>query len=152
MKIRKIIFALIGVGIGIVCFLAGWCTRDKKEIICYDYARQIDSLNRLDYIRKNKQLPYYGMKMEEVLEMLPAPQGNRMSVLFDSDTLMHLFWLYNSYKERLKGTRDTIIVNAYSWEIPYHDRPDLFIVFEKKGEEWIVTTCVQWDSERVWID
>jgi hypothetical protein len=154
MKTKRLIFALIGIGIGIVCFIIGWWTREVqcKNTILYDYAVKIDSLKQLEFIREDDQLPYYGMKRKEVLEILPLPQGDYTIILFDGDTLMNLFWLYNPYKERLKGTQDTIIVSTYSWEIPYHDRPDLFIVFEKKGEEWVATRCVQWDSERVFID
>lgn len=156
MKIKKIIFVLIGIGIGVVCFIAGRWTKNvqcEEDTICCDYALEIDSLKWAEVIREDEQLPYYGMKKEEVLALLPLPKRTDIEIiLYDNETILQWHWLYNPYKKRLAGTQDTIIVDQYYWYIPYHDRPDLFIVFEKRGEEWIASTCVQWDSEKVYID
>jgi hypothetical protein len=154
MKMKKLIFALIGIAIGSICFAIGWWIKDVQceDTILYDYAVKIDSLKWAETLRQDEQLPYYGMKREEVLALLPPPKDSGIGMLFDQENLSQWHWLYNPYKEKLKGTRDTIIINTCYWEIPYHDRPNLYIVFEKRGEEWIVSTCVQWDRERVFID
>jgi len=152
MKKTTIIFAFIGIGMGVVCFIAGWKIKNVQcEYELYNYAWQVDSLTRLDWLREEEQLPYYGMKKEEVLALLPTTDYiNSGIILYDGGITQ---WrLHYPYVERLRGTQDTIIVDTYYWKIPYHDRPDLFIVFEKQGEEWIVSACVQWDSERVYID
>jgi hypothetical protein len=151
---KKLIFGLIGIVIGGICFSIGWWIKDVQceDTILYDYAVKIDSLEKMEFIREDEQLPYYGMKKEEVLALLPSPKDIWSEMILCDSTIQKMFWLYNPYKEKLKGTRDTIIVDTYYWEIPYHDRPNLYIVFEKRGEEWIVSTCVQWDRERVFID
>jgi hypothetical protein len=154
MKQKKLIFVLIGIVIGGICFAIGWWIKDVQceDTILYDYAVKIDSLKGAETLRQDEQLPYYGMEKEKVLSLLPSPKDSGIGMLFDEENLPQWHWLYNPYKEKLKGTQDTIIVDTYYWEIPYHDRPNLYIVFEKRGEQWIVSTCVQWDSERVFID
>ena len=154
MKIKKIIIALIGIVFGCVCFITGWKIKDMQceDTILYDYVFKIDSLEDLEFLREDEQLPYRGMKKEEVLALLPSPKYNTIGTLFDDGDVRHWHWIHNPYKEKIEGTRDTIIVDTYYWEIPYHDRPNLYIVFEKIGEEWIASTCVQWDRERVYID
>ena len=156
MKAKNLIFALVGIGFGVVCFITGWWIRNEQcdeDTLCHEYALQIDSLEWMEVIREDEQLPYYNMKKEDVLVLLPPPNRNVFSgFLFDCEKLSQWHWIYDPYKEKLKGTQDTVIVDTYYWEIPYHDRPNLYIVFEKKGKEWITSTCVQWDSERVYID
>ena len=147
---KNIIYLIL---VGFVCFFIGFC-------IAYIYQKEqykklewkIDSLEKMEYIRENEQLPYYGMKKEEVLSLLPKPQNHSIGTLFDDGTTSQWHWIVNSYKSKLEGTQDTIIIDAYDWYIPYHDRPNLSIVFEKTDEGWIATTCVQWDGERVHID
>jgi hypothetical protein len=154
MKMKKLIFALIGIVIGAICFAIGWWIKDVQceDTILYDYAVKIDSLKDLEFLRQDEQLPYRGMKKEEVLAFLPPPKYNTIGTLFDNGNVRHWHWIYNPYKEKIEGTQDTIIVDTYYWEIPYHDRPSLFVVFEKRGEEWVVSTCVQWNREKVYID
>ena len=156
MKVKKVIFALSVIVFGIICFIAGGKVNEiqYEDTMLYYYKKinSSDSLERSMMLRENKQLLYYGMKKEEVLAILPPPNGNSVKVLFDGDALMNLFWLYNSYQKKLRGTQDTVIVETYYWEIPYHDRPNLLIVFEKKDTSWIATTCVQWNPELVYID
>ena len=72
MKIKKIIFVFIGIVIGVICFIAGW---EVKNVQCedelYDYALQIDSLECLEELRQDEQLPYYGMM--QISEIPPQP-------------------------------------------------------------------------------
>jgi hypothetical protein len=158
MKTKRIIFALIIIVIGIISFISGWKIKDiqcEESVLderLLDYAIKIDSLKHIDFLRDEEQLPYYGMKKEEILPLLPEPKYHSIGMLFDDGNVSSWFWLYNPYKDRIEGTQDTIIVDTYYWEIPYHDRPNLYIVFEKRGEEWIATACIQWDRERVYID
>ena len=153
---KKILLILMIIGLCIVCYIGGWWTRYKlwdESIICWDYACQVDDLERLKYLMEDEELPYYGMKKEDVLPLLPTPEWSGDSIkLFDDGNLDDLHWLYNPYKERLRGTHDTIMVETYSWVIPYHDRPKLYIVFEKKRDEWIVTAGVQWNPDIVDIE
>jgi len=154
MKIKKRFYGFLIIFIGIVCFIGGWWA---KSIQCHeeilDLAFKVDSLDWLDYLREDEQLPYFGMKKEDVLPLLPEPEKIESGIILcNNDTLQKLFWIYNPYKKKLKGTSDTIVVDGYYWKIPYNDKPDLYIVFEKKGEEWIVSSCAQWDDSRILID
>ena len=155
MKIKKLIYVLTVIGFGIICFIVGEKVKEVEyEDTILSWSKKLnisDSLERSMILRQNKQLPYYGMKKEEVLAVLPPPNRNDIEILFDGNDIM-CFWLFSSYKRKLEDTQDTVIVNTYYWNIPYHDRPDLFIVFEKKDTSWIATTCVQWDREMVYID
>ena len=150
---KKLIFVLIGVGIGFTCFVIGWWT---KNVQCNNhmlyYSEEIDSLTWAEVLREDEQLPYFCMNKRDVLAELPLPNSHGEGTLFDDGTMAEWHWIYNPYKKRLSGTRDTIIIDTHYWKIPYHDRPNLYIVFEKKDTSWIATHCVQWDSKRVSID
>ncbi len=151
MRKKKLIFALIVVIIGIVGFISGWWIKsiECEETIHYDYVVKLDSLKNMEFVREEGQLPYKGMIKEKVLEMLPEPKYHYPVALFyDKKSAMH--WLYSPiYEEKLKRSKDTIHVETYYWEIPYHDRPSLYIVFENINNEWIATACVQWNPRIV---
>ena len=152
---KRLIFIIIGLGIGVICFIAGWWVRNvqcDEFTICYDYAVKIDSLKWLEVVREDEQLPYYGMKKEKALAVLPQPRYSENKIVYDDGNLSLWHLLYRPYEKRVIGTQDTIIVEYYYWEIPYHDRPNLYIVFEKKDTSWIATTCIQWNPELVYID
>jgi len=154
---RKIlIFVLIGVVIGVICFIAGGKVKEKQyeDTMLYYYKElnRFDSIEMSMAFRSNKQLSYYGMKREEVLAVLPPPQYNENKIVYDDGNIPSWHSLYRPYEDRVIGTQDTIIVNTCAWEIPYHDRPSLLIVFEKRGEEWIATKCLQWNPKLVDID
>jgi hypothetical protein len=156
MKTKRIIFALIVIVIGIVCFISGWKIKDiqcEKTILneLFDCEIEIDSLKTIQYLRRDEQLPYNGMLKNEILRKLPKEKWHSIDTLFDDGKVFSWHWLYNPYKERIEGTQDTIIIDTYYWEIPYHDRPNLYIVFEKKGEQWIGATCVQWYPDSLYF-
>ena len=153
MKIKKMVFVLIVIGISIVCFIAGWWTKNVQ--IDYDYSWRIDSLKQMEYLRRNAQLPYFGKRKEDVLKMLPALADTCVSfTLFDNGNLSRKYspWSYSSYVNRVKNTKDTLFLSVCYWKIPYSERPDLYIVFEKIDTDWIVTSCTQYNSDIVQID
>lgn len=154
MKINKIVFVLILIGISVVCFIAGW--RAKNVQIDYNYGWQIDSLKQMEYLRRNAQLPYFGKRKEDVLKMLSPLEEDACVAftLFDNGNLSRKYspWGYSSYVNRVKNTKDTLFLTLCYWKIPYNERPDLYIVFEKKDTNWIVTSCTQYNSDIVQID
>jgi hypothetical protein len=148
---KHIIFPTL---IGIACFFLGFFFQKRQcEKFTLELAWRIDDLKQMETYRRNEQLPYFGLEKDEVLAMLPKPEwGDSEPLPMFDDGSESIFWLYWQYLSRLTGTKDTIYLSTYYWEIPYSDRPNLYIVFEKIDTSMIVTECVQWDAKRVSID
>jgi hypothetical protein len=152
-KIRLSLICLCVFGAVISSFIAGWTLNEKKmmsEVIRY-YAIQIDSLARTTCIREDEELPYYNERAEIVFKKLPNQntfQGKGVP-FFDNGKLDNVSWIYRPYVSRVKDTNDTLWLEVYQWTLPYSDRPNLLIIFEKTEKGWIATNCVQWDPKVV---
>lgn len=117
-----------------------------------DMCFRSDSLENLSTLRIDEQSLYYGQPKDVVLSMLPTPRFHGDTNLTDG-MYLDLHGLYDKYFERLKGTNDTIKVEVCSWMFQDKDSTKLFIVFEQVGDSvWIATSCLEWASDRIYLD
>lgn len=112
-----------------------------------------DSLKRLSFIRIDAELPYYGMKKNDVLSMLPKPSQVSDTLRLTDTTVVDLHGLYDKFQERLSGTTNEIKVMTFFWNFPDQDSTKLYIVFEWVGDSvWITNSCIQWKSNDLQLD
>lgn len=143
------ILMLLFLGVG---YLLGAHSKDNE---IYDLYHVYDSLRTLSNIRVDAELPYYGMKQDDVLLMLPEPSAvsdtMRLTATMEFDLESH--GIYDSFLERLSGTADEINVMTFFWNFPDKDSTRLFIVFEWVDDSvWIANSCVQWKSNELYLD
>ncbi|MDR1793001.1 MAG: hypothetical protein LBR36_06135 [Bacteroidales bacterium] len=151
MKKKTIIIITLSIIFGgILCFSLGWISRNKYfDDYEVEYYFELDSIKQLFYLREESQSLFYQKTEEEVLAVLPTPKSDSKGRLFDDGNIDNWHWLLNPYKNRLAGTKDTLYMHTYTWVIPYRDRPNIYIVFEKDSNQWIATACVEWDPDVV---
>ena len=133
-----------------VGYLFGAHSRDKEM---YDLYHVYDSLQTLSTIREDAELPYYGMKQDVVLSMLPNPSVESDTIRLTANREVGLFGIYDKFLERLSGSSDEIILKTFYWSFPDKDSTVLFIVFEWVGDSvWIANSCLQWKSNEMYLD
>ena len=150
-KIGGIMLVIAGIISGLC--LGYFINESKYENKERNYIWTIDSLKEMEYIREDAQLPYFLKKKEDVLKMLPTPltKDSKNFPFFDDGSLDKKHWVYFPYIDRVQNTKDTLWLCTYFWEIPFSERPELHIVFEKTDTGWIATSCIQYNPEKVII-
>lgn len=143
---KKNKFTIITIAILSILVLVLFFQNKSLENDCIEYSREIDSLFMMQYIREDEQCLYFGKEEKEVVEKLPDPIY-RHDVLFynDSIDLNRLHVLYYPYIDRIKNG-DSIHLHTYKWINPFSNRNIYYISFEKIGDKWIATTCLEYDS------
>lgn len=143
---KKNKFTIITIAILSILVLVLFYQNKSLENDCIEYSREIDSLFMMQYIREDEQCLYFGKEEKEVVEKLPDPIY-RHDVLFynDSIDLNRLHVLYYPYIDRIKNG-DSIHLHTYKWINPFSNRNMYYISFEKIGDKWIATTCLEYDS------
>lgn len=143
---KKNKFTIITIAILSILVLVLFFQNKSLENDCIEYSREIDSLFMMQYIREDEQCLYFGKEEKEVVEKLPDPIY-RHDVLFynDSIDLNRLHVLYYPYIDRIKNG-DSIHLHTYKWINPFSNRNMYYISFEKIGDKWIATTCLEYDS------
>ena len=143
---KKNKFTIITIAILSILVLVLFFQNKSLENDCIEYSREIDSLFMMQYVREDEQCLYFGKEEKEVVEKLPNPIY-RHDVLFynDSIDLNRLHVLYYPYIDRIKNG-DSIHLHTYKWINPFSNRNIYYISFEKIGDKWIATTCLEYDS------
>jgi hypothetical protein len=143
---KKNKFTIITIAILSILVLVLFFQNKSLENDCIEYSREIDSLFMMQYVREDEQCLYFGKEEKEVVEKLPDPIY-RHDVLFynDSIDLNRLHVLYYPYIDRIKNG-DSIHLHTYKWINPFSNRNIYYISFEKIGDKWIATTCLEYDS------
>ena len=107
-----------------------------------------DSLERLSFIRVDAELPYYGMKQDDVLSMPPKATQVSDTIRLTDNMVVDLHGLYDKFQERLSGTNNEIKVMTFFWNFHDQDSSKLYIVFEWVDDSiWIANSCIQWKSK-----
>jgi hypothetical protein len=109
-----------------------------------DYHR----LSEYQYFRSGKELIYYyGLPKDSVMKMLPEPTDDSVFKL-DSSMCVDDPWFYRHIAATyLKSKYDTIEINSVDFRIPYHEIPNLHLIFIKKDSVWVVEHGVQWNDD-----
>ena len=148
---KKIKPAILLIFVGTICFVCGWSIKNVQFLeMEFNYGIIIDSIKKSEFLREEEQSKYFGMKEEDVIKLLPTPNDYREVLVFDDGEIDEWHWMYLLFANRIKNTNDTLIIRKYYWNIPYVDRPSIYIAFEEKDSVWIATVCVEWDPG--WVD
>lgn len=143
---KKNKFTIITIAILSILVLVLFFQNKSLENDCIEYSREIDSLFMMQYVREDEQCLYFGKEEKEVLEKLPDPIYRKDVLLYDDSTdLDRLHVLYYPYIKRIKNG-DSIHLHTYKWINPFSNRNMYYISFEKIGDKWIATTCLEYDS------
>lgn len=143
---KKNKFTIITIAILSILVLVLFFQNKSLENDCIEYSREIDSLFMMQYVREDEQCLYFGKEEKEVLEKLPDPIYRKDVLLYDDSAgLNRLHFLYYPYIKRIKNG-DSIHLHTYKWINPFSNRNMYYISFEKIGDKWIATTCLEYDS------
>ena len=143
---KKNKFTIITIAILSILVLLLFFQNKSLENDCIEYSREIDSLFMMQYVREDEQCLYFGKEEKEVLEKLPDPIYRKDVLLYDDSAgLNRLHFLYYPYIKRIKNG-DSIHLHTYKWINPFSNRNMYYISFEKIGDKWIATTCLEYDS------
>ncbi|MBR5832717.1 MAG: hypothetical protein IKY79_08925 [Bacteroidales bacterium] len=143
---KKNKFTIITIAILSILVLVLFFQNKSLENDCIEYSREIDSLFMMQYVREDEQCLYFGKEEKEVVEKLPDPIYCHDVLLYnDSTDLDRLHVLYYPYIKRIKNG-DSIHLHTYKWINPFSNRNMYYISFEKIGDKWIATTCLEYDS------
>ena len=150
-KWRNIILLTVSL---LLCLFTGYLFgAHSKDDEMYDLYYVCDSLETLSYIRVDEELPYWGMKQDDVLSMLPEPSQVSDTIKLTDDMEVKLHGIYDRFLERLSGTADEIKVMTFFWKFPDQDSSKLYIVFELMDDSvWIANSCIQWKSNELYLD
>jgi hypothetical protein len=156
---KKILLILMIIGLCIVCYIGGWWTRYKlwDESLSFDYAYQVDSLKRLNYLREDEQCLYYGKSKEEILAMnakVVVDTGEffvfqgKMDGNIDFRSTFIAF-RHPRYFEKIMTATDTLWFYSFSMKNPFNYTNKLDILFEKTDSGWYANSCLEYNSEEV---
>ena len=146
MKKNKIITITITIAILSIIIIALFCQNKSLEKEIIEYSIENDSLFIMQYVLEDEQCLYFGKEEKEVLEKLPDPIYRKDVLLYDDSAgLNRLHFLYYPYIKRIKNG-DSIHLHTYKWINPFSNRNMYYISFEKIGDKWIATTCLEYDS------
>lgn len=153
---RKWINIIISTISLLLCLCVGYLLgAHSKDNEMYDLYHVYDSLKTLSNIRVDAELPYYGMKQDDVLSMLPEPSAvsdtMRLTATMEFDLESH--GIYDKFLERLYGTSEEVKVMTFFWNFLDKDSTRLIIVFERVDDSvWIANSCLQWKSNELQLD
>ncbi len=143
MKKNKTI--IITIAILSIIIIALFCQNRLLEKQIIEHSIENDNLFMMQYIREDEQCLYFGKEEKDVLEKLPEPIYCHDVLLYDDGDLNRLKVLYYPYIDRIKNG-DSIHLHTYKWVNPFSNRNMYYISFEKIGDKWIATTCLEYDS------
>ena len=125
---------------------------EKKE---WNYFCEIDSLKKLETLREDVQLPYYGKNKDEVMEMFKGKVTIDSNVfyllsgkIYGIDSSNPFFMLHPRYL-RKELSKDTLWLFFLRINNPFNQRPVTHIVFEKKDSGWYANSCMEYNPKEI---
>lgn len=152
-KIKLVIIITISFVLGV---MLGIKYKEYDMLYGYDPEEHWAELER--EIKKNyadgDELPYYKKTKDEVMKMLPKPDIDVVGKMTkDDSTFQNDMWLHHYWEELLSSEDSVKWLNKVIWNnMPDKDKPTLLIFFEKKDSIWIVSKCIQWHPDKVYLN
>lgn len=139
------------------CFIGLYIEKHSYEKKEWNYLCKIDSLKKLETLREEAQLPYYGKSKEDVMQMFNGKVTVDSSFFYliskkinGTDSTNPFFMLHPRYL-RKELSKDTLWLFFLRINNPFNQRPITHIVFEKTDSGWYANSCMEYNPKEIYF-